>query len=477
MDKKKELVQNTIILTVGKICIHCVSFFLLPLYTSVLDTSEYGIFDLLITYSTIIIPIVNWQLDQGLFRFLIDYRTEPEKQAELFSTSLAATLVHAAVYILLFILLKPLIQIPYAYFLLIYVVLNLFSMLLQQLMWGLGDYKKYAMSAIISAVTVILLNIVTLTVFHMGVAGLLWSYLLSQAGLSIYIFLAAKVWRYCSFRKVNLQLLKNLYGYATPLVPNSLAWWAATASDRVVISKVLGIAANGIYTVANKFPSLFINFYNTVNLSWVEWVSLHFHEPDRDDFLSETVTQMFRLFASLCFAVAAAMPLLYEVMIHDNYREGYNQVILLLYAMLLRVLLGLYSSVYVAQKKTKVIACTTLATAVINLSCVMILVRSIGLYAGAISSIAAFGTMFLACYIDVNRCVKMRIDHGTVFSTLLVGTVLLFTYYSHSAALHILAALVVATYAVIVNRGLIKYLYGYLKNIWNGKNRPCGKGD
>ena len=47
MSRRTELAKNTAILTVGKICTQCISFFLLPLYTAILSTEEYGTFDLL----------------------------------------------------------------------------------------------------------------------------------------------------------------------------------------------------------------------------------------------------------------------------------------------------------------------------------------------------------------------------------------------------------------------------------------------
>lgn len=42
MTKEKELIKNTAIITFGKICTQLVGFFLLPLYTAVLSTVEYG---------------------------------------------------------------------------------------------------------------------------------------------------------------------------------------------------------------------------------------------------------------------------------------------------------------------------------------------------------------------------------------------------------------------------------------------------
>lgn len=79
MSRSKELVKNTAILTIGKMCTQFVSFLLLPLYTALLSTEEYGIVDLFTTYIALILPLVCWQLDQGIFRFMIDCREDETK--------------------------------------------------------------------------------------------------------------------------------------------------------------------------------------------------------------------------------------------------------------------------------------------------------------------------------------------------------------------------------------------------------------
>ena len=98
MGRRAELAKNTAILTVGKICTQCISFFLLPLYTAILSTEEYGTFDLLVTYSTLLLPLVNWQLDQGLFRFMLDLRGNKKKEKSLFSTLLCSSIIQSFIY-------------------------------------------------------------------------------------------------------------------------------------------------------------------------------------------------------------------------------------------------------------------------------------------------------------------------------------------------------------------------------------------
>ena len=351
MSRNTELAKNTAILTVGKICTQCISFFLLPLYTAILSTNEYGIFDLLTTYATLLLPLVNWQFDQGLFRFMLDQRGRKDKTKVLFSSLFFSGLVQCGIYVLLFLLVQPFLNIDNAWFLLIYVVLQVFIALLLQFVRGLGKSVQYTVASFISASSTTVLNVITLVILKMGLYGLFVSTITAQIITMLYLITASKCNSYISWKSVDRKVFKEVARYSFPLIPNNLAWWAVNASDRTIISHFLGTAANGIYSVANKFPNVFINFYNILNLSWTETVSLHFEDEDRDEFLTETMTVLFKLFAAACFGIVACMPFVFPILINANYAEAYNQILILMYAMLFRVLVGLYSCVYVAQKK------------------------------------------------------------------------------------------------------------------------------
>ena len=81
MNKKKQLAKNTLITLINEIKYKkngyldkLISYFLLPLYTAYLATSEYGLVDLVQTYITLLVPIVTLELEMSVFRYLIDVR-------------------------------------------------------------------------------------------------------------------------------------------------------------------------------------------------------------------------------------------------------------------------------------------------------------------------------------------------------------------------------------------------------------------
>ena len=132
MNKQKELAKNTLILKLGKICTQCISFFLLPLYTALLNPDEYGIVDLFNTYISLLLPLVNWSVDLGIFRYMIEYRENKDKQKALFSSVIFMNLVQSFIYGAFFLIVQRYITSPYKVFLAISVILNVFSSTLLQ---------------------------------------------------------------------------------------------------------------------------------------------------------------------------------------------------------------------------------------------------------------------------------------------------------------------------------------------------------
>ena len=456
MSRQKDLAKNTAILTVGKVCTQCISFFLLPLYTAILSAEDYGTFDLFVTYATLLLPLVNWQLDQGLFRFMLDYRGNKDEQKKLFSTLLISSTVQNIIYVVLFICIEPFLKIENAYFLLLYVVLQVYNALFLQFVRGLGYSIKYTIASFISASATTVLNVIALVFLRMGLQGLFVSTLTAQLLTLVYLVISSRSWEYFSLKNARIGTFKRVGTYSIPLIPNNLAWWVVNASDRTIISHFLGTAANGIYSVANKFPNVFINFYNILNLSWTETVSLHYNDEDRDEFLTDTMTSLVKLFVAACLGIVACMPFVFPIMVNAKYSAAYNQILILMYAMLFRVLVGLYSCVYVAQKNAKKIAYTSISAAIINITVDLLLINKIQVFAASLSTLIAFLSMFIVRYIDVNKAVHMRIKKPIAIGSILLSIMLVGTYYCNNKVIQFVALCITALYAVVTNMDMLK---------------------
>ena len=117
MSKEKQLLKNTAIVSIGKIATQLITFFLLPVYTAVLSTEEYGIVDLLNTLVCLILPIVTLQIEQGLFRYLVDSRDNTNKQKEIITSIIKFVCTQLIIYMVVFLIASIWIKNEYKYFL------------------------------------------------------------------------------------------------------------------------------------------------------------------------------------------------------------------------------------------------------------------------------------------------------------------------------------------------------------------------
>ena len=69
------------------------------------------------------------------------------------------------------------------------------------------------------------------------------------------LILRAKLWRYVRLSP-NPDLRRQMLRYCIPLIPTAIFWWIMGVSDRYMVKWFLGGAANGIYAVAYKIPTI-----------------------------------------------------------------------------------------------------------------------------------------------------------------------------------------------------------------------------
>ena len=119
---KKELMKNTFIIAIGKFSTQVISYFLLPLYTSILSTSEYGIYDFLVTACVFLVPFITLLMEESMFRFLIDEETKEGKKKVMSNACIYSILSMIVWCILLFIILS-LFKFKYTLVFILYLIL------------------------------------------------------------------------------------------------------------------------------------------------------------------------------------------------------------------------------------------------------------------------------------------------------------------------------------------------------------------
>lgn len=463
MNEKKRLIKNTGMIAIGNISTKLVSFFLLPLYTALLSTSEYGTFDYILSIATFCVPFVSVLMDESIFRFLIDCKKQEEKE-KVISTALVIVLIGMVCFTLVGIPVMQGLHYHYTYYTMIYILLNVMSGMISAILRGIGRTDQYALFNFLLGSIQVALNVVFIAAFRMGVGGMLMASILTQFFVSTIFIFRIRLWRYFDFRIVDSQMAKDMIVYSLPLIPNNVSWTIINLSDRIVLMNWLGSEATGLYAVSYKFPNLMDTVYGFFYQSWKESSARVMGDDSQNDFYNTVYEYLKNFMFALVLVMSAFMPLIFRIMINKNYYEALFYVPILLLATYFANISGFYGGIFTAYKDTKIMGTTTLTAAILNLTINLLMIHKFGIYAAAISTLVANFLIYLYRRWKVSKYIELNEDRRETVIAIASTIVIFALFYSKNLICIGLSCFISILYAVIMNRTLIMKLWNRLKS-------------
>ena len=456
MNKKKQLAKNTIIIFIGRVCTQLISFFLLPLYTGYLTTKQFGIVDLIQTYVTLLVPIITLELEMSIFRYLVDARSNDKETKKLISNNFFILGIGLLIFSIIYVIVTCFWNIPYRWLILIDIIVCTCSGNFLQVARGFGKTIDYAISCILTGITTIVSNIFLIVFCHMGSDGMIISMAVANGVCSLYLFFRLKLYKLINFNLVNKKLIKDMNKYSIPLIPNGVSWWIVNVSDRTIISVILGTAANGLYAVSNKFPTILNSLLGIFNLSWSESAALHINAPDRDKFFSDVCNTITKLFTCFGVGMIACMPFIFPILVNTKFDDAFYYIPILVLGTVFNVVICLYSAVYIAKKLTFQVAFTSVIGAIINILINLVFVKYIGLYAAALSTAISYFVMMVYRHIDLKKYINIKFENGLLIKTIIIFVFSIVLYYQRNIYLDIINLIVVVIYSIEMNKDFLK---------------------
>lgn len=471
MSEKRRLAINTLLIGASNISSKAISLLMLPFYTAVLSTSEYGTTDLIITYASLFVPLIALNMETAMFRHLVDARSNNELKNKIITNALEVVVLSLAVAGIIFCFANTFLQIPMAASIAFYFFSISFGNIILQVARGLGDTKAFAATGIAQGVLGAILSLVFLYIFNMGPQGILF-------GLGIGIFLPAvllsivlKMFNNIKLSARDTATKKELLRYSLPLVPNSISWWVYNASDRTIITAIIGPAANGIYAVTNKFSGVLNALWSVFYMSWSESAAININKPGRDRFFSEIANMTIKAFGSIAMFGTMLTQIAFPLFASAEYNEALLYVPILMFAGILNIITGFYNSVYIAKKMTKQVMITSMIAAGINIIVNLALISFIGIWAAAISTAVAYGVMAINRHYDMKKYVKIKYEKGIFVKVILLFAVVSALYYLNNIWASIAGLVIAIVAGVVLNRGLIKNIIAKAKTFLKSRQK------
>ena len=459
---KKDLFKNTFIITIGKFSTQILSYFLLPLYTTILTTSEYGTYDLLVTICIFVIPFITIMMEESMFRFLIDEESENGKK-KVISTACIYALLSTAIWCSIGFIILFILNYKYTTVFILYMISSILMKLTNGISRGLSKIKIYSLSNVILSVLTIGLNILFIAFFKWSVYGLLYSTILANVLTFIFVLLKLKVYRLIKLKYFDKKRLKSMIKYSFPLVPNNISWYIINISDRIIITLFLGSSINGIYAMANKFPNIINNFSSFFFTAFKENVAIAVKKDDYEKYYNEICAIAHNAFISISLLIISILPFIFTIFIKKNYVASYKYIPILVIALYYGNMAGFYGTSFTAFKESKIIGKSTVFGAIINLIIHLSLIHFIGIYAAIISTlvsnyaVAIYRKTKLKSYITLN---PLKNYYFAIFM-LVLSTIF---YYLNNFYINILSLIIVLIFILKVNKSLLNDIKNILIN-------------
>lgn len=416
--KYKNLLKDTMIFALGSFGSKVILFFLVPLYTNYLTADEYGIADLISTFSQLIIPITSLMISSAVIRFGM---MKSEKSEDVIVNAFCVIGFSIVTTFLIVFLLgwyAPVTE--WRWYLFIQVILSNIVEIEKTYLKVKNKNKIFSIISILQTLILAITNILLLTMFNQGVRGYIIANIAGALVGVIIAFFAGNLYNDLSKGSFNMNLLKKMITYSFPLIFGNISWWFIHSSDKIMIQAMLSTSALGIYTVATKIPSLINVIIAIFSQAWGISSIKEIESTKETDFISS----VFNLYSTMVFGAAILLitfikPFM-NVYVGNNFKDSWVYTPLLLAAAAFFSLSVFISSLYSALQKTKNDMWTTILCAVINLIVNYIGISFLGVWGAIIGTVTAYFICSVVRIIDINRFLKIKIKKNLYINMLIL---------------------------------------------------------
>lgn len=455
VSREKNLAKNTAILALGQLSSKVFTFFLLPVYTSLLTPEDFGTIDALQTIISLVLYFATLQIENAVFRFLIENRTNEKNQRSYVTSGLLVLLVMAGMSLSIIIIVNFVYIIPYVELFVLSLWTQSLYLYVSNLARGLGKNVDYSIASFIVTASSLIINIVLIVGFKVGASSILVALVFSNFVGFIYISCRLGIWRLIKIEAVDKKKIYEMLRYSLPLIPNAISWWIANTSDRLFIIYFLGASFNGIYAAANKIPTIYTTIFTVFNTAWAESVSLAIKDADRNEYIDSMINNGFKLFSFINMGIITCVSISFKWLIGNQYAEAYNHVFILLVAIFINSMCSLFGGVLGGLKNTKVIGWTTVAGAIVNALINVAFIRNIGLYAASISTFVSYLVIYVVRFYTVKKEIPIKLSGRYLLQCIIMLIFVSIGYFVRAAAVNVVIMSVLIIWGGYQNQNIL----------------------
>lgn len=425
--RNRYLVKNTAIFAVGNLAPKIIAFFMVPIYTNVLNTSEYGVVDLINTISMIAIPFLILNISESIMRFSLDKGADYYK---IMSVGLVIALLSLLIGFFFIPILRSFDGIKdYVWMIYFYTISLGLSQIFLSYLRGTERLIQFSIGNIIQTLAIGGLNVFFLCNLKLQIKGYFGAYILANLITCIYAFWIGNIKNVIRNFNIDTALAIRMIKYSFVLIPNTFMWWIINSSDRIMVTAMIGAAANGIYAISYKIPSMIQIFSNIFNQAWTYSAIRENESEDRDEYSNKVYYRITAMALMSGVGILAIIKPFLHYYVSAEYYIAWMYTPFLIIGYVFITMGAFLATTYTVNKNSKGFLFSSCCGAVINVILNFLLIPIFGINGAAISTGISYIAVFIYRVIDTRKYFKIDIfnkRHLMAIGILLLASVTIY---------------------------------------------------
>lgn len=400
-DNKKSLSVYTAWYSVGNFIIRSISFLLLPLYSNLLSTTEFGDYALLVSMYSIIAVLYQSGMQNALTKYYLENENQVQRK-KIFSSIFNSIVISGILLTCLSIIFSKGISqlilgtqhdsklISIIFIALFFETLSFFPL---HLLKTKEKARKVVTYSSVSAVINLLLNVVFVYKMRMDIEGIFIAQMLSSLALTIIVFpsVLPEIQMY-----IDKVLLKKMFLFSLPFVVSGLFSSAVDVSDRFILNIFTSKDEVGIYTLSYKIAMIMNVFVISFRTAWIPRALNVYNSQNYSVIFGNTLKKLTSVSLTILLCITLFSPYLFHIrlfgvtILNKNFEPG---LVILPYILLGYFFSGLaifYSLFPFISSKSYYFLYSDLIAFVVNILLNFILIPLVGMVGAAIATTLAY---------------------------------------------------------------------------------------
>lgn len=427
-----------------------ISFLLLPLFTNVLLPSDYGVFGVLFSMIALMAYINTLGMENGLMNFYQRVDDKISMFSTIFWSMISVSLFFSGI---ILILATPISQVlfnsnDYTFHVRIASIILLFDTWVRYYQFksiGKQNSKLYLRVSFIRGVSVISMNVLLLLFLHLGLKGVMLSYL--SASICIALLVAPSIVKDVKFI-FNRLLFDDILRFVFPLMWTSIFLLLLNFIDRFLITQILGTWEAGVYHAIYRMGMVLNIFILAFYMGGVPFSQEWLKKNSEDHSIFVRLNNiLFFVSISIAFIFSFIIPHIVQIklfniqLVNEKYLDALPMVPVILMSY---VFYGLYIGLNLPVlhfNRNKILALFSGIACGVNIFLNIILIPKYQVYGAAAATLIAFMILAILLFLYVRKYVNSEYPVYSYGSIILFIALLIYgwQYFGiHSILLEIL---------------------------------------